>query len=83
MRILGARYSPFCLRAKELRMSDPFKARVRERTLRRYAEDPAFKREVHLTLGVRHVPLHPEGDCEFCDAERARRAADSVGEGTQ
>jgi len=31
----------------------------------------------HL-LGVYHIPMHPEGECELCDAERERTSkADS------
>jgi hypothetical protein len=42
------------------------------RIAERYADEPEFKHEMDLAMGVRHVPLHPEGECVLCDAHRAR-----------
>jgi hypothetical protein len=46
------------------------------RLAERYADEPDFKHSVDMVLGVFHIPRHPEGECEGCDAQREREAVD-------
>lgn len=45
------------------------------RIAQRYADEPDFKHSVDMALGVFHIPRHPEGECEGCDAQRKREAS--------
>jgi hypothetical protein len=49
-----------------------------EQIAERYADDDVFRSEVDRALGVRvwHLPMHPPGECEGCDAARSRQYDD-------
>ena len=57
-------------------MSEPHDISGR-RIAERYADDAAFKAEVDRALGVYHIPAHPKGECEGCDAARAKGLVES------
>lgn len=41
--------------------------------MERYANDPQFRVEADMAMGVHHIPLHPPGDCQLCDRQHAKR----------
>lgn len=45
------------------------------RMAERYSDEEDYKRRLDLAMGVRHLPLCTEGECELCDAHRAREAS--------
>lgn len=60
-------------------MSDPEDITMR-RIAERYSNEPDFKQSVDKALGVFHVPRHPQGECEGCDAQREREASNQDSE---